>query len=126
MGADDKILVFSYTGYETQELTIGASNTLDVTMSSGVTFDEIVVTGQGVGMERKRLTWTVDAISSAQFQLAPIMQLDQVLQSRIPGTQVRLSSGQPGTAALIRNRGPTTRFALGAGADLAVESRGAS
>ncbi|PTM10707.1 MAG: hypothetical protein DA408_15395 [Bacteroidetes bacterium] len=106
VGQDGKVLVFSYTGYDTVEMPLGVSNTLDVTMESGITFDEIVVTGQGVGIERKRLTSTVDAITSQQLELAPITQLDQVLQSRIPGTQVRLSSGQPGTAALIRNRGP--------------------
>jgi outer membrane receptor protein involved in Fe transport len=101
-----KALVFSYTGFESVERQIGAANTIDVIMSAGVTFDEIVVTGQGVGIERKRLTTTVDAISSEQIELAPITQLDQVLQSRLPGAQIRLSSGQPGTAALIRNRGP--------------------
>ncbi len=106
VGNDAKMLVISYTGYETIEQAIGASNVVDVTMFAGVTFDEIVVTGQGVGIERKRLTSTVDAISSEQLELAPITQLDQVLQSRIPGTQVRLTSGQPGTASQIRNRGP--------------------
>lgn len=106
VGNDAEMLVFSYTGFETIEVAIGASNVVDVTMYAGVTFDEIVVTGQGVGIERKRLTSTVDAISSEQLELAPITQLDQVLQSRIPGTQVRLTSGQPGTASQIRNRGP--------------------
>ncbi|RME96705.1 MAG: SusC/RagA family TonB-linked outer membrane protein, partial [Bacteroidetes bacterium] len=108
VGDDAKALIFSYTGFESVEREIGAANIIDVILSAGVTFDEIVVTGQGVGIERKRLTTTVDAISSEQIELAPITQLDQVLQSRIPGTQVRLSSGQPGTAALIRNRGPVS------------------
>lgn len=103
---DASALIFSYTGFESVEMPIGTSNVVDVLMSTGVTFDEIIVTGQGVGIEKKRLTTTVDAITSEQLELAPITQLDQVLQSRIPGTQVRLSSGQPGTAALIRNRGP--------------------
>ena len=106
VGNDAQTLIFSYTGFETIEQAIGASNVVDATMFAGVTFDEIVVTGQGVGIERKRLTSTVDAISSEQLELAPITQLDQVLQSRIPGTQVRLTSGQPGTASQIRNRGP--------------------
>jgi outer membrane receptor protein involved in Fe transport len=103
---DAKVLLFSYTGFETVEQPIGVSNTIDLVMLAGVTFDEIVVTGQGVGIEKKRLTSTVDAITSEQLELAPITQLDQVLQSRLPGTQVRLSSGQPGTASQIRNRGP--------------------
>jgi outer membrane receptor protein involved in Fe transport len=106
IGNNVKVLTISYTGFETVEAEIGASNTLDVVLFAGVTFEEIVVTGQGVGIAKKRLTSTVDAISSDQLELAPITQLDQVLQSRLPGAQIRLSSGQPGTAALIRNRGP--------------------
>ena len=36
----------------------------------------------------------------------PSNQIDQILQSTTPSAQIRLSSGQPGTAALIRTRGP--------------------
>ena len=99
------VLVFSYTGFENQEITLGVSNVVDVVLASGVLLDEIVITGQGVGIQRKRLTSTVDVIDSEQLEMAPVTQIDQVLQSRIPGTQIRLSSGQPGTASLIRSRG---------------------
>lgn len=103
---DAENLVVSYTGYETQVVPIGTSNVVDVELSSGITLTDVIVTGQGVGLERKRLTSTVDVITAEQIEAAPLTQLDQVLQSRLPGTQIRLSSGQPGTASLIRNRGP--------------------
>lgn len=104
---DVQILVFSYTGYESQEVTIGTSNVIDVTLETGAQLlSEVVVTGQGVGIERKRLTSSVDVITADQIEAAPVVRLDQVLQSRLPGTQVRLASGQPGTASIIRNRGP--------------------
>ncbi len=101
------VLVFSYTGYESQEVTIGASDVIDVTLeTSALQLSEVVVTGQGVGIERKRLTSSVDVITADQISSAPVVRLDQILQSRLPGTQVRLASGQPGTASIIRNRGP--------------------
>lgn len=107
-------LVFSYTGYEAQEVAIGSSNVIDVTLkTSAQLLSEVVVTGQGVGIERKRLTSTVDVITADQIQAAPVVRLDQILQSRLPGTQVRLSSGQPGTASIIRNRGPISANASG-------------
>lgn len=105
--ADATTLVFSYTGYESQEIAIGTADVMDVTLKTGTQLlNEVVVTGQGVGIERKRLTSTVDVITADQISAAPVVRIDQILQSRLPGTQVRLSSGQPGTASLIRNRGP--------------------
>ncbi|MFK8161730.1 MAG: TonB-dependent receptor plug domain-containing protein [Lewinella sp.] len=102
-------LMVTYTGFETLTIPLVAGQTrYEITLSQGVNLAEIVVSGQGVGIERKRLTTTVDVISSDQLELAPITQLDQILQSRIPGAQIRMSSGQPGTASLIRNRGPLT------------------
>lgn len=101
-----RVLVFSYTGYQTEEVALGASNTVDIALNPGVRLEEIVVTGQGIGIERKRLTSTVDVLNAEQIEAAPVTQLDQILQSRLPGAQIRLSSGQPGTASIIRNRGP--------------------
>ena len=100
-------LMVSYTGFNSTpiDLVAGQEN-YDIVLSEGVNLNEIVVSGQGVGIERKRLTSTVDVITSEQLELAPVTQLDQILQSRIPGAQIRLSSGQPGTASIIRNRGP--------------------
>ena len=100
-------LVVSYTGFNTKTIDIVPGQvTYSIVLTEGVNLNEIVVSGQGVGIERKRLTTTVDVISSEELELAPITQIDQLLQSRLPGTQIRLSSGQPGTASIIRNRGP--------------------
>ena len=100
-------LMVSYTGFNSTPIELVAGQeTYDIVLSEGVNLNEIVVSGQGVGIERKRLTSTVDVITSEQLELAPVTQLDQILQSRIPGAQIRLSSGQPGTASIIRNRGP--------------------
>jgi len=103
---DVKMLLVSYTGFETQEVAVGASNVIDVELSEGIDLSEVVVTGQGVGIERKRLTSSVDVITAEEIEAAPVVQLDQLLQSRLGGVQVTASSGQSGTASLIRNRGP--------------------
>ena len=105
--ADDvTTLVVSYTGFDTKEITLGASNVVDITMVQGIELSEIVVTGQGVGIEKKRLTSQVDVITAEEIEAAPVVQLDQLLQSRLGGVQVTSSSGQSGSASLIRNRGP--------------------
>lgn len=99
-------LVVSYTGFEEQTITIGASNILDIVLTEGLLLDEIIVSGQGAGIQRKRLSTQVDVIDEATIDRLPANQIDQLLQSNAPSAQVRLSSGQPGTTAIIRTRGP--------------------
>ncbi|MFC2109277.1 TonB-dependent receptor domain-containing protein [Bacteroidota bacterium] len=100
-------LVFSYIGMKTTEQTVGNSNTMNITLQEDMeALEEVVVTGQGSGMQKRRLSTTVDALSSKQLEKLPSKQIDQILQSTTPSAQIRLSSGQPGTAAIIRTRGP--------------------
>lgn len=70
--------------------------------------EEIIVTGQGSGIKRDRLSTTVDVVSAKKLDQLPAVQLDQLLQANLPNSQIRLSSGQPGTASLIRGRGVTS------------------
>jgi len=99
-------LLISYTGYAEQKVTIGESNTLVVTMTQGQLMDEIVISGQGSGISKRRLSTTVDDLSGDEIDKLPSNQLDQILQANAPSAQVRMSSGQPGTTAIIRTRGP--------------------
>ena len=82
------------------------STTLDVMLDEDIAgLEEIIVTGQGQAIETKRLSTTVDVITAKDLEKLPATQLDQVLQANLPNSQVRLNSGQPGTASLIRGRG---------------------
>lgn len=70
-----------------------------------VGLDAVVVTGQGSGVSRHRLSTNVTTISARQIGRIPANRLDQVLQGNLTNAQVRLTSGQPGTASHIRGRG---------------------
>lgn len=103
------ILVISSLGFATQEREVGSNTTIDVFMKeSNEQLDEVVVTGQGVGVSRKRISTTVSSIDSKELKKSPAMQLDQLIQSKLPNAQIKLSSGQPGTASIIRSRGPVS------------------
>ena len=106
VSADATNLLVSYTGYQEQTIAIGNATVLEVVLKEGLILDEVVVSGQGSGIQRKRLSTQVDVITEEQIDKLPANQIDQLLQSNAPGAQVRLSSGQPGTAAIIRTRGP--------------------
>lgn len=56
--------------------------------------------------KKENFRLTVDVLSGEEIDKLPATQIDQLLQSTTPSAQIRLSSGQPGTASIIRTRGP--------------------
>ena len=63
----DDVLVFSYIGFKTQEVTVTGS-TLDVNLVSDVSkLDEVVVVGYG-SVKRKDLTGAVSTIKSEEIE----------------------------------------------------------
>ncbi len=105
--SEGQVLRFSYIGQKTVNMTIGTSSTINVQMEEDAqALEEVIVTGQGSGIARRKLSTTVDVLDSEEIEKLPANQIDQLLQSTTPSAQIRLSSGQPGTAAIIRTRGP--------------------
>ncbi len=100
-------LEFSYLGQRTVTRSVGAANVINVQMEPDAeALEEVIVTGQGSGIERRKLSTTVDVLSEEEIDKLPANQIDQLLQATAPSAQIRLSSGQPGTASVIRTRGP--------------------
>jgi outer membrane receptor protein involved in Fe transport len=107
-------LRFSYIGQKTTEKLIEASNTINVQMlEDAEALDEVIVTGQGSGIARRKLSTTVDVLNAEDIDKLPGNQIDQLLQSTTPSAQIRMSSGQPGTAAIIRTRGAISAASSG-------------
>jgi len=102
----------TYIGYAELNRSVSVntgSSTVDFELTEDlVGLNEIVVTGQGSGIRKDRLSTTVDVISAKKLEELPAVQLDQLLQANLPNSQIRFSSGQPGTASLIRGRGVTS------------------
>ncbi|MBF8248311.1 MAG: TonB-dependent receptor domain-containing protein, partial [Bacteroidetes bacterium] len=99
-----------YVGYkgQTKEATVTANATATVDFALSITavqMDEVVVTGQGAAIEKRRLPTTVETLSSKDIQNAPVKSVDQLLQGRIPGMQSFSPGGAPGTGARIITRG---------------------
>jgi TonB-dependent starch-binding outer membrane protein SusC len=101
-------LVVSYTGYTTQELTLGTSNVMDVTLESGAVITEIVVTGTGAGTDKRKVPFDIQTISSKQMPVTPTSSIDQALVGKIAGAQISSVNGTPGAAVSILLRGVNT------------------
>ncbi len=105
--ADATTLVFSYTGYNQQEVQLGASNTLDITLDEGVDLGEIIITGVATGTSKKKVTFTINQLGTEQLQEVPSTSAAQALQGKIAGVQVVNATGTPGQAPTIKIRGAT-------------------
>ena len=101
-----EVLVFTYVGYAEQRVSIGDSDNYLIELQSSSALEEVIITGQGSGIARRKLSTTVDVLIERDIDKLPANQIDQLLQSSTPSAQIRLSSGQPGTASIIRTRGP--------------------
>lgn len=98
-------LVFSFIGFETQEVEVGSRTTLDVALVSDVqSLDEVVVIGYG-SKKKKEVTGAVSNLSGDRITAIPVPDLGNALQGQIAGVNVQASSGAPGAAANIQIRG---------------------
>ncbi|WP_228450886.1 SusC/RagA family TonB-linked outer membrane protein [Chryseolinea soli] len=99
------VLVFSFIGYKTQELTVGNQTTLDVTLTTDMeTLGEVVVVGYGT--QRKiETTGSIASVKSSDLVQTPVSNVVQGLQGRVAGVQITQNSGAPGGNVSVRVRG---------------------
>ena len=100
---DGAVLIFSYTGFESQNVTVGYEAVIDVTMSAGQILDEVVVTGY-TAQSRRNITGAVATVEVEELADMPVNSVQQSLQGRVAGVNVT-SSGAPGSGTNIRIRG---------------------
>ena len=99
------VLVFSYTGYETQEIIVGDQTVINVTLSeASLTLDQVTVVGYGV----KKKSNVVGAVTSVDIEEAtalPTTNVSEMLRGRAAGVQVNLGDARPGGNSEIVIRG---------------------
>ncbi|MBL7763709.1 MAG: carboxypeptidase-like regulatory domain-containing protein, partial [Chitinophagaceae bacterium] len=101
------VLVFSYSGYITQELAAGQGDGLQVKLVADEkkqALDEVVVIGYGT-QKKKDLTGAVGSISRKDFANKPFTSPDQILTGRVAGVNITNRSGDPGAPIEVRIRG---------------------
>lgn len=97
-------LQFSYTGYTSQEVVLGASSVVDVQLSPGETLEEVVVIGYGT-TKKSDATGSVVAITSKDFIKGNIATAEQLVNGKVAGVQITTNGGAPGSGSTIRIRG---------------------
>lgn len=96
-------LEISHVGHVTT--VIKATNNLQVVLTSvSKLIDDVVVVGYG-NVKKSDLTGAVSTLKGSELNKTPASSVDQLLQGKIPGVQVAISSGRPGAGAAVRIRG---------------------
>lgn len=99
------VLVVSYIGYKTQEVTATVGKAINVTLQEdNEMLDEVVVVGYGT-MKRSDLTGSVVSVTGDELKKSVVTSLDQALQGRAAGVQVTQNSGTPGGGISVSIRG---------------------
>lgn len=99
------VIVFSYIGYQQQEITYSGQTTLNIQLVEDTAqLDEIVIIGYG-SVKKEDLTGAVDVISSKEFNQGAVVSPDQLLQGKAAGVRITSAGGQPDAAPNIRIRG---------------------
>ena len=78
-------LLFSYTGFGSEEIALGASNVIDLNMAEAAEqLSEVVVTGLGIRKEKKALGYGVTTLDQSQLELRPEADVARVLRGKVP------------------------------------------
>ena len=98
------VLVFSYAGYNTQEIEVGTSTTINVTLTEGKLLEEIVVVGYGA-QAKKDVTGSISKVKGESVATLVSPSFVQQLAGRAAGVQIQNTSGILGASPQIRIRG---------------------
>jgi len=104
--ADDvNTLVISYTGFDTREMALGASNVVDIVLSAGVELNEVVVTALGVAKEKKALGYGVTTVDEGAVTNRNETDVARILRGKTTGVDITSTSGLAGSGTSIIIRG---------------------
>ncbi|GAB3223576.1 SusC/RagA family TonB-linked outer membrane protein [Spirosoma arcticum] len=102
------VLVFSYVGYQTQEVTVGNQQSVNIQLQpDNKSLNEVVVVGYGT-VQKSDLTGSVAQLKTTGVGDQPITSVDQFVQGRVAGVQITQNTGAPGSGVTFLIRGASS------------------
>ncbi len=99
------VLVFSYVGFDPQEVTVQPGSRVNIALEvSAAELEELVVIGYGV-QKKDDATGSVAAVSSKEFIKGTVVAPTQLITGKVAGVQITNGGGAPGEGATVRIRG---------------------
>ncbi|WP_238718861.1 SusC/RagA family TonB-linked outer membrane protein [Pelagihabitans pacificus] len=104
--SEGSVLVFSYLGQRTVEVTVGSDNVIDLQMEEdSQALEEVVVTAQGIVRERRALGYAVTTVESDLVESRPEADIARVLNGKVAGVNITANNGLSGSGTNIIIRG---------------------
>jgi TonB-linked SusC/RagA family outer membrane protein len=105
--SSESVLVFSFIGYVTKEVTVGTQTTLSITLETDATqLQEVQVsTGLGITRQKRSLGYAAQGVSSEDLNFNHQPNMLNALQGKVAGATISSTGGGPGQGASIRIRG---------------------
>ena len=101
------VLSVSYVGFATQNVTVGASATINVQLASDNSLEEVVVTALGITREAKSLGYAQQAVSGEALTKTKELDFRTALAGKVAGVQVISGTSSSYEPSAIRLRGET-------------------
>ncbi len=102
----ESIIVFSYIGFETQEIPVGNNSTIDVRLNtSAQRLDEVVVTALGVKRQKREIGYSTEKLDGEIVLKSSSHNVLTAITGRSAGVQVTNSDGVEGGSTRITIRG---------------------
>jgi TonB-linked SusC/RagA family outer membrane protein len=98
------VLVFSFVGAATKEISVEGRQVIDVALISIVELGEVVVTALGISREKKALGYSASAFSASDIERAKSVNPLTAIQGKVAGVDISSSPG-PGTTQNVIIRG---------------------
>lgn len=94
-------LVYSYVGFDTQEIAVGASNKINITMQAGSVLDEVVVTALGISREKQSLGYSTQQVAGEDLATVKTNNFTNGLSGKVAGLQIRRNNNFGGSTNVV-------------------------
>lgn len=98
------VLVFTFIGKATKNVTVGANSVVNVTMDDNIQLDDVVVVAYGT-QKKESIVGSVAVVSTADIEKRQATSVLSAIQGSVPGVNIITSGGVPGTNPDIYIRG---------------------
>ena len=108
VASSNSVLVFSFVGYTSQELTVGSQTTVNVTLAeSAIGLDEIVVVGYGT-QQKRTVSGSVANVTEKNFNAGITRTAADFIQGKVAGLTITTSTGDVTASQSMRLRGTSS------------------
>ena len=104
----NSVLIFSYVGFTTKEITVGSQTVFNLTLEEGVEIEEVVVTALGIKRQTKALSYSATEMKGEDLAITPELNVMNSLLGLVAGVDINNLGTGPAGSSSVTIRGNTS------------------